>query len=305
MKASIWICVVFLLAFVALFCVASYKVGSQLLTERRENQGFEKLIAQVEANREQAADADVPATAEASGDSAEESAGDSTVESTGDPASESTGDSAGGSTGDSAGESTGERRMLPAYASLYAQNPDLFGWIEIEGTKVNYPVMHTPEDPEVYLHKAFDGSYSFSGVPFMDGGCYLDCGNYIVYGHNMKNGTMFASILSYAQQDYWREHPVVRFDTLYERGTYEVVAALYSRAYSADEKGVFRYYSYRDLSDPEVFEEYVAQVRSAALYDTGLEVTYGDQLLTLSTCEYSAEDGRFVVVARKLHTTDS
>ena len=289
-KRQLRICLAFLLMFVVVFCIAAYKVSSQLLTEHKENRGFAELIAQVEANRQLERSGGVPAAVDSTEAQEPDSSEDSTDAQT---------------PGLSAEPETAERVMLPQYASLYAQNPDLFGWIEIQDTKVNYPVMYTPEDPEVYLHKAFDGSKSASGVPFLDGGCYLDCGNYIVYGHNMKNGTMFASILSYAKEDYWREHPVIRFDTLYDTGTYEVVAALYSRVYATDEQGVFRYYNYRDLSDPEVFEEYVAQVRDAALYDTGLEVTYGDQLLTLSTCEYSAKNGRFVVVARKLDSAGS
>ena len=372
-RTPIWIFVVFLLMFVGVFCVASYKVGSQLITEHRENQGFEELLAQVTANRAEASGEEPPATvggrgttasslkdkilywgnrvaialsgdavvgsyegaaADLSGDAAAGSTDDAAAGSTDDSAG-STGDSA-GSTGDSAADlpegaalewagnsaeesaadaaeesaadaakgPSGGLTLLPDYASLHAVNPDLFGWIEIEDTMVNYPVMYTPKDPEHYLHTAFDGSYSTSGVPFLDGGCYLYCGNYILYGHHMKNGSMFASIVNYAQKEYWQEHPLIRFDTLYDRGTYVVFAALYSRAYRASEKGVFRYYDYKDLINPNRFAEYVSQVRRAALYDTGLEVAYGDQLLTLSTCEYSAENGRFVVVARKLRESE-
>lgn len=189
--------------------------------------------------------------------------------------------------------------MLASYASLYKQNHHLFGWIEIEGTAVNFPVMYTPWNSEYYLHKKFDGTYSFSGVPFLDGDCYLGCGNYLIYGHHMKNGTMFADVVNYASVEYWQEHPTILFDTLYELGTYEVIAAFYSRVYTGEDENVFRYYQYQDLSEQDVFEDYVAQVKAAAIYDTGIEAAYGDQLLTLSTCEYSAKDGRFVVVARK------
>lgn len=362
-RASLWICMVFLLGFVALFCVASYKVGFQLLTEHKENQGFEELIAQVEADRAQAAGGDPSASggsattatgsflnsfvdtildwyygvaANSSGDAANRYYGgvavSSAADSSEDAASDAPEDAAEGSSGEAVASASdgaaadvaegdaaepaditssplfgvpaeivgGEYRLLPDYATLYAANPELFGWIEIEGTAVNYPVMHTPKDPERYLHRAFDGSYSFSGVPFMDAGCYYGCGNYILYGHHMKNGTMFASIVNYANKEYWEEHPVIRFDTLYERGTYKVLAVMYSRVYKSYEKNVFRYYDYKDLSDPMAFTEYVRQVRRAALYNTGVDVEYGDQLITLSTCEYSAENGRFVVVARKV-----
>ena len=189
--------------------------------------------------------------------------------------------------------------MLPGYAQLYAENPDLFGWVQIEDTELSYPVMYTPDDPEYYLRRAFDGSDSVSGVPFLDGDCPENGGNYLIYGHNMSAGTMFATLLSYAKPEFCEEHPVIRFDTLFERGEYEVMAAFYSKAYGSDEQDVFRYYQYTDLSSPERFGEYVAQVEAAALYDTGITAEYGDQLLTLSTCSYHTDNGRFVVVARK------
>lgn len=95
------------------------------------------------------------------------------------------------------------------YAALKEQNPDFFGWISIEDTKINYPVMHTPDDPEYYLRRDFYGGYSQSGVPFLSASCYEGCGNYLIYGHNMNNGTMFASLLSYADRDYWEKHPTI------------------------------------------------------------------------------------------------
>lgn len=193
-----------------------------------------------------------------------------------------------------------EPAMLPGYADLYAQNPDFFGWIYIESTNVSYPVMFTPEEPEYYLHRAFDGSESSGGVPFLDASCPEDGGNYLIYGHNMSGGTMFAPLLSYADESFYEEHPVIGFDTLYERGTYEVMAVLYSRVYSMEEEGVFRYYGYTDLRDPERFAEYVKEIKEVALYPTGVTAEYGDQLLTLSTCSYHTENGRFVVIARKV-----
>lgn len=200
---------------------------------------------------------------------------------------------------DSAAGEVGSPAMLPGYAALYAENPDLFGWVQIPDTELSYPVMYTPDDPEYYLRRAFDGSESVSGVPFLDGDCSLDGGNYLIYGHHMSSGTMFALLPSYAKEDFYEAHPVIRFDTLFERGEYEVMAAFYSKAYGTDEQDVFRYYQYTDLSSPERFQEYVMQVKAAALYDTGITAEYGDQLLTLSTCNYHTDNGRFVVVARK------
>lgn len=192
-----------------------------------------------------------------------------------------------------------EETMSP-YASLKEQNPDLFGWLSIDGTVIDYPVMFTPEDEEYYLRRDFNGQYSNSGVPFLSGEWFRGCGNYLIYGHKMKNGTMFASLLSYDQESYWREHPVIHFDTMEGLGDYEVVAAFYSRIYERDEEGVFRYYRYVDLSDRSDFGEYVEQIKAASVYDTGITPVYGDTLLTLSTCSYHTALGRFVVVARKM-----
>lgn len=185
------------------------------------------------------------------------------------------------------------------YDGLLGQNGELFGWIEIPDTNINYPVMHTPSDPEKYLHTAFDGSYSKSGVPFLAGECYEGCGNMIVYGHNMRNGSMFHDLLSYKKEDFWREHPTVCFDTINDIGEYEIIAAFRSKVYRADETGVFKYYNYTDLSNPDVFEEYMAGVKAASIYDTGLTAEYGDSLITLSTCGNGNDNERFVVVARK------
>lgn len=209
-----------------------------------------------------------------------------------------------GPAGTSETSETGEdgQKLLASYESLYQKNPDLAGWLCIDGTKLNYPVMYTPEDPEYYLYRSFSGEKSVSGVPFIGAGSSPDGTNITIYGHNMKNGTMFAALLKYAGEDFWREHPVIRFDNLYEEHTYEVVGAFYSKV--SDQDGIFNYYQYPELNTPELFEEYYRQVKAASLYDTGVEAEYGDQLLTLSTCSYHTKDGRFVVVARKTDTEE-
>ena len=193
-----------------------------------------------------------------------------------------------------------EPEFLSGCQRLKLLNEDFFGWLSIDGTKIQYPVMHTPEDPEYYLHRDFDGNDARSGVPFLAGDCFEGCGNYLIYGHNMKDKSMFSGLLSYADEDFWREHPMIHFDTVQLPGTYEVIAAFYAEAYSKDAQDVFRYYLYTDLREAERFSEYLSQVYSAALYDTGVKAQYGDGLLTLSTCSYHTENGRFVVVARQI-----
>lgn len=245
-----------------LVCVSAYMVISQLVREKRDEEAFEALIDQIGQAEPTSAPEPGPA-----------------------------------------GSPPPQTEPVPSgfhkYDALYEQNHDLFGWVCIDGTKLNYPVMHTPDDPECYLRRAFDGTHSVSGVPFLDGRCYEDCGNYIVYGHHMKNGAMFTAITDYVDEEFWEEHPVIHFDTLDEAGEYEVLAAFYSKAYKVNDKNAFRYYNYTDLTDEAAFDEYLDQVRKAALYDTGVTAEYGDQLLTLSTCSYYTANGRFVVVARR------
>ncbi len=182
------------------------------------------------------------------------------------------------------------------YDALARENPDLAGWLSIADTAIDYPVMWTPEEPEYYLRRAFDKSRAVSGSLLIGEGCTPDGAHVIIYGHNMRDGSMFGSLSSYAQADYAAAHPVIRFNTLSQTGEYQVLAAFYSHAYTPGEEG-FRYYRYTDLSQPEDFERYVRQAREAALYDTGTPVEYGDRLLTLSTCSNHRENGTFVVVA--------
>ena len=195
-------------------------------------------------------------------------------------------------------EKDAEPVVLPEYRELSERNGDFFGWLKIEDTPIDYPVTHTPEDPQYYLHRSFDKSKSQSGTPFLDAACYEGCGIYIVYGHHMKNGTMFGSLPDYGKKAFWETHKTIRFDTLYKRGEYEVIAALYSKIYADGEEG-FRYYEYTDLTDPSVFREYMDNVRAEAIYDTGGEAEYGENLLVLSTCNYHTDDGRFVVIAKE------
>lgn len=190
------------------------------------------------------------------------------------------------------------------YQSLVQENSYLAAWLMIESTKVDYPVLYTPDDPECYLRKAFDGSYALSGSLFIGADCFPNGTNIIIYGHNMKDGSMFGGLGSYADEDYARAHPEITYDLIqpdgsYERLTFEVMAAFYSRVYNVEEENVFRYYYGTDLSDAENFENYVEETMSASLYDLGVTAEYGDRLLTLSTCSYHTDDGRFVVVARE------
>lgn len=181
------------------------------------------------------------------------------------------------------------------YGALYEQNTDFVGWIKIEGTNIDYPVMQTPNDPDYYLKHSFEKTDSSFGVPYVDAECVLGgSNNIIIYGHHMKNGTMFSDLSLYSDAEFCAAHPLIEFDTLSGFGTYEVVAAF---KYDANHEE-FRYNEYTHMREDQ-FLEFMSQVHARQCYDTGVEVTYGDRLLTLSTCEYSYKNGRFVVIAKK------
>ena len=192
-----------------------------------------------------------------------------------------------------------ERPILPYFQELVAENPDMIGWIRIDGTKLDYPVMYTPGDNEKYLHKDFQGNFSVGGLPFLDEQCSLDpqSDNLLIYGHNMQNGSMFRSLMGYDQVNYLWAHPTIHFSTLYEETEYEIMAAFYDRVYLTTET-CFKFYQFINAENEEDFMEAVEYFKSHSLYDTGVTAEYGDKLITLVTCAYHTENGRFVVVAR-------
>lgn len=182
------------------------------------------------------------------------------------------------------------------YAALFAQNNDFIGWIKIDGTNVNYPVMQTPNKPDFYLKRSFDKSYSDYGVPYIDEDCVMgESNNYVIYGHHMKNETMFHDLCNYASEDFYDEHPIIKFDTLFGFGEYQIVAVLRFDT----NNDTFRYNQFTDM-DEEHFKNFMNSVHLRQLYDTGVDAEYGDHLITLSTCEYTYTNGRFVVVAKKV-----
>ena len=193
---------------------------------------------------------------------------------------------------------TEPREVLPRLQEQYEKNPDLAGWLTIPGTRIDYPVMYSPDEPERYLHANFEVSYSFAGLPFIDAACDPESGNRIIYAHNMLDGSMFRTLLKYQQKDFWQRNPVISFNTLYEEQEYEVVAAFYDKVYKKSDTN-FKFYQFYDTSDQSSFDEAMAYYREHALYDTGVTAQCGDLFLTLVTCAYQTENGRFVVVARK------
>ena len=192
-------------------------------------------------------------------------------------------------------------QVLKKYKTLYDLNNDMVGWISIEGTNVDYPVMQTIYDEEYYLHRNFYQEDAKEGLPFMDSRCIVGrpSTNLIIYGHNMKNGSMFADLLKYESKSYYEAHKYIRFDTIYEEALYEIVAVFRSRVAYKDEN-TFKFYNFIEADLESEFYDYYNTIRGMSLYGIEAEAESSDYLLTLSTCEYTVEDGRFVVVARKI-----
>ena len=194
---------------------------------------------------------------------------------------------------------TGEQvSAYERYYPLYEQNNDFAAWIRIDGTAIDYPVMHHPSEVDYYLIRTFEMQSSSYGVPYIKEECTLGVSdNCTIYGHHMKNGTMFSDLCKYEDKAFYDDHKIVHLDTLEGYGEYEVIIVFKTVAYS---NAAFNYFDYITFDSPEVFDKYISTCRSLQLYDTGVQPVYGDKLITLSTCEYSRKDGRMVVVARKL-----
>ncbi len=199
---------------------------------------------------------------------------------------------------------TDEEREIPdvldEYKNLLNKNKKLIGWVKIDDTNIDYPVMQT-SDNEYYLNHNLEQEYDRNGSIFMDKDCDViePSTNLILYGHHMKSGKMFGGLDKYSDKEYYEKHKYIDFDTIYEKGIYEVMYVFRSRVYS-EEEVVFKYYQFIDAASELEFNSNMNEMAAVSLYDTGVTASYGDRLLTLSTCDYQEENGRFVVVAKKV-----
>ena len=196
-------------------------------------------------------------------------------------------------------------------SSLYEQNSDLIGWIQVPDTRIDYPVMQTKDDPEFYLHNDFNKEYSVSGTPFLDAGSTVlgpeedITWNWLIYGHNMKFGTMFHDLQEFDSKEFWDKHKTFTFDVYdpatgeTDNGTYEIFAVSRSQI-RAEDSTAFKYYQYGGYTTEEKFAEYIAGVKAESSYDTGITPEYGDQIVTLSTCAYHTNEGRMYIAGRRV-----
>lgn len=195
---------------------------------------------------------------------------------------------------------TKTERMLQL-EELQKENEEIIGWLEIEGTNINYPVLQA-SDNDYYLTHNYKKEKSSTGSIFLDKDFDLINGssNYLIYGHRSKSGLMFEDLMKYAKEDFYKEHTKVKFTTNKDDSLYEILSVFYSRVYYKSEKNVFRYYYFVNANNEQEYNDFVNNAKKVSLYDTGVTANYGEQLLTLSTCEYSQEDGRFAIVCKKV-----
>ena len=180
--------------------------------------------------------------------------------------------------------------------TLQKQNSDIIGWIEISGTKINYPVVQG-KDNNYYLNHNYKKKFSVNGAIFLDKNYSWNTpdSNLLIYGHH----STFKDLLKYQNKKFFTSHPTIRFTTNSEDVDYEILAVFKSKVYYQSEKNVFRYYYFINAKNEEEYNDFVSNAKKPSLYDTGVDAKYGDQLLTLSTCSYHTKDGRFVIVAKK------
>lgn len=183
------------------------------------------------------------------------------------------------------------------YESLSKTNPDYVGWLTIDDTLIDYPVMKSSEDdPEYYLHRDFYGNNSFSGCLFIAEGCNADSKSFLIYGHNMNNDSMFGALDEYYDYNYAKQHRDIHFFTHGEDRVYRVFAAFQTKVYD-EREDVFKYYeAVGDLSEEE-YNDAVENVRRMSEPSFSDAPQYPAQLMFLSTCSYHTDDGRFVVAA--------
>ena len=191
--------------------------------------------------------------------------------------------------------------ILEDYITLYNNNKSLIGWIKIDDTLIDYPVMQS-SNADYYLDHNFDQKKDNNGSIFIDPDCSIwpRSENILIYGHNMKSGKMFGQLKKYKQQSFYEDHQFISFDTLYEKGTYQIMYVFNDIVHDEAEVA-FKYYQFISANSAEEFNSYMDTMKEMSLYDTGVTAYWGDELITLSTCDYSKGAERFAVVAKKIN----
>ena len=271
MKMKKWLFTAVVVLLVAAFGTSAFMIGSYLLEGKEQEEKYDQLSemvanAQTETLPQESAEETVP-----------------------------------GETQDRTVQVRDENGMLLCYKNIYEMNKDTVGWLKIEGTELDYPVLQTPEDPNFYLYRDFTGEDSDRGAIYAWGDADIKepSDNITMFGHNMRDGSMFAALNAYTDKAAWDKNSLITFDTLEEFHTYKIFAVF--RTTATEGKG-FRYHQFVDAEDEEAFNEFVETCKELAYYETGETPVYGDKLICLSTCEYThpLQNGRLVVAAYRI-----
>ncbi len=196
-------------------------------------------------------------------------------------------------------------RIPNPYKEKFLENEDMVGWLTLKDSPIDCPVMWTPENEEKYLHMDFNGNYSVGGCLLLDTDSALDplTTNLIIHGHNMGNGTMFGTLSKFESEEYMEKHKFFHLHTKDYDHRYKVMAVFRSKVFYVSDE-CFKYYKFFEAKDEKEFEDFYKNVKEMSLYDTGVEAKYGDKFLTLSTCSYHTQNGRFVVVCKEIDPGD-
>lgn len=195
---------------------------------------------------------------------------------------------------------TGQTRLvLPEYAELYKANSHMVGWLNIPGTRINYPVLQNSQEVNYYLYLDFYRQYSKHGSIYVRESCdvFAPSDNVTIYGHRMRDGSMFYDLMNYKEKEFFEKNRYIYFDTISEYHTYEILAVFLT---TATRNQGFSYHTFETALTDAEFDQFVATCKELSLYETGVTAQPGDKLICLSTCEYTYANGRMVVVAKRI-----
>ncbi len=206
-----------------------------------------------------------------------------------------------GKTGTENADNLSDADVLPIYREMHEANENFAGWLYVDGTNLEYPIMQGP-DNKFYLSHDMDGAYDKYGMLILDQNCNIgyDCPQLIIYGHNVNSGKLFGELLFYKEEAYCNYHPQICFDTLYGRGTYTVFAAFTTTVNEAEKNG--KMFSNWNFTDKKTYDDFVSWAKNNSLYQRDYTPKFGDEILSLVTCEHSDDEGRFIVFAAKSKT---
>ena len=193
-----------------------------------------------------------------------------------------------------------EQEIAGKFKELYQLNNDFVGWLTIDGTRVDYPVMQKKDNESFYIDKNFYKEEAIGGSLFLSSSSdiYLPTDNILIYGHTMTDGTMFGDLKKYEDEAFCKEHRMIRFNSLKEDSVYEIAYVFKDKVHDSSYQG-FKYYEFSMAYSDEEYEAFISGCEKLKLYDTGTRINNSDKLLTLSTCSYHERDGRLVIVAVK------